>query len=236
MKCSFLELYNEQFYDLLNPGTALRVRSTNEKVIVVGASECDVTSYEKCMKHLWQGWNQRKVAETSMNRDSSRSHAIFTLTLKTTKTDGAVVKHCTSRLNLIDLAGNERQGQTKVSGVHLQEAGNINKSLSVLARVIRTLASAKPGYISYRDSMLTLLLRDSLGGNSRTAVVVNVHPDARYIGDTRSTLEFAQSIKKIRNSTLSNTSASLDLEILVAENAALKTSLEAALAKVILFF
>uniref|UniRef100_A0A914PY07 Kinesin-like protein n=1 Tax=Panagrolaimus davidi TaxID=227884 RepID=A0A914PY07_9BILA len=152
------------------------------------------------MNHLWRGWDQRKVAETSMNRESSRSHAVFMLTLITERTDGAVVNSRSSRLNLVDLAGSERQGQTHNTGEQLKEAGSINNSLSILARIIRTVSTSKEGtYVGYRDSLLTHLLRDSLGGNAKTTVIVNIHPNAEFIGDTGSTLTFAVNCKKVKN-------------------------------------
>jgi hypothetical protein len=160
---------------------------------------------------LWRGWNKRKVAETAMNRESSRSHAVFMLTLATeyvqSEGTGAVTIGRLSHLNLVDLAGSERQGQTKNTGDRLREAGKINQSLSTLARVIRTLANnpkQKQQFVAYRDSNLTLLLRDSLGGNARTAVVVNIHPNNQFVGDTISTMQFAENVQKVKNTATVN--------------------------------
>uniref|UniRef100_A0A914Y1M7 Kinesin motor domain-containing protein n=1 Tax=Panagrolaimus superbus TaxID=310955 RepID=A0A914Y1M7_9BILA len=92
MKCSFLELYNERLYDLLqNNDATIKIQSCLEQITVVGAAEFEVTTYDECMHHLWRGWNQRKVAETSMNRESSRSHAVFMLTLVTEQTEGTAI-------------------------------------------------------------------------------------------------------------------------------------------------
>uniref|UniRef100_A0A914YQ57 Kinesin-like protein n=1 Tax=Panagrolaimus superbus TaxID=310955 RepID=A0A914YQ57_9BILA len=236
MKCSFLELYNERLYDLLQDNDAtIKIQSCLEQITVVGAAEFEVTTYEECMHHLWRGWDQRKVAETSMNRESSRSHAVFMLTLVTEHTEGTVINRRSSRLNLVDLAGSERQGLTNNTGVQLKEAGNINKSLSILARVIRTLASSKPAqYIPYRDSLLTFLLRDSLGGNAKTTVVVNIHPNSEFVGDTISTLTFAVNVQKVKNTARVNEAITCDdikswkeeIERLRQENRDLKAQLD----------
>jgi hypothetical protein len=224
LKCSFLELYNEILYDLLQPGDVqVYVQATSENI---GVAEFDVTSYNECLELLWRGWNKRKVAETAMNRESSRSHAIFTLNLETEHTTGLETEHTTgtvtnnrkSRLNLVDLAGSERQGQTQNTGDRLREAGKINQSLSTLARVIRQLADNPKKFINYRDSKLTLLLRDSLGGNARTTVVVNIHPNYQFVGDTISTMQFAENVKKVTNTATVNEAISCeDIETWKAE-------------------
>uniref|UniRef100_A0AC35F2V8 Kinesin-like protein n=1 Tax=Panagrolaimus sp. PS1159 TaxID=55785 RepID=A0AC35F2V8_9BILA len=237
LKCSFLELYNENLYDLLLPKAAatLKIQSCKENVTVVGAAEMEVKNVEECMNLLLDGWKKRKVDETSMNRESSRSHAIFLLTLVTEHPEGMVVNSRSSRLNLVDLAGSERQGQTKNSGKKLKEAGSINKSLSTLTRIIRDVSVAKEGaYISYRDSLLTHLLRDSLGGNAKTTVIVNVHPNAEFVGDTASTLTFAETCKKVKNNAHVNEAISsenveawkAEIKRLREENSQLKDELE----------
>ena len=221
MNCSFVELYNEKLYDLLNPTSTVKLQVFSSKnVKLAGVVEPAVSNLDECMQYLWQGWNQRQVAETKMNCESSRSHAIFMLTLVTEHTEGEVVNSRTSRLNLVDLAGSERQGQTNNTGEHLREAGSINKSLSTLARVIRNLADEKPNaYIPYRDSILTSILRDSLGGNAKTAVIVNIHPNSRFRCDTISTLHFAENVKKVQNTATINESVSYEnIEALKAEN------------------
>ena len=221
MNCSFVELYNEKLYDLLNPTSTvkLQVLSSFEKVKLAGVVEPEVSHFDECMQYLWQGWNQRQVAETKMNRESSRSHAIFMLTLVTENTENGVVNCRTSRLNLVDLAGSERQGQTNNTGEHLREAGSINKSLSILARVIRNLADEKTNaFIPYRDSILTSILRDSLGGNAKTTVIVNIHPNSQFRCDTISTLHFAENVKKVQNTATVNESVSCKtIEALKAE-------------------
>jgi kinesin family protein 15 len=221
MKCSFLELYNENLYDLLLPNDAatIKIQSCKENITVVGAEELEVKTVKECMNLLRRGWAQRKVAETSMNRQSSRSHAIFVLTLVTEHPEGNVVNGRSSRLNLVDLAGSERQRQTNNTDKKLKEAGSINNSLSILARIIRSVSTAKEGaYIAYRDSLLTLLLRDSLGGNAKTTVIVNIHPNAEFVNDTVSTLAFAVNCKKVKNTAHVNEAiSSEDIEAWKAE-------------------
>uniref|UniRef100_A0A914QFB9 Kinesin motor domain-containing protein n=1 Tax=Panagrolaimus davidi TaxID=227884 RepID=A0A914QFB9_9BILA len=199
VKCRFIEIYNDTLYDLLQTNNAaIKILASGEQILTVGAAEFVVTSVEECLLHLRNGWKNRKTAETSMNRESSRSHAIFMLTLVTEEIKGTFFNRRTSCLNFVDLAGSERQKQTKNTGELLKEGACINQDLSHLATVIRDLGDAKK-YIPYRDRFLTLLLRDSLGGNSRTSVIVTVHPNREFVGDTLSTLNFAENCKKVKN-------------------------------------
>ncbi|KAK0425148.1 hypothetical protein QR680_009058 [Steinernema hermaphroditum] len=203
-KCSFVELYNEELYDLLDEKSneKLRLRQS-DTVIVEGAAEAPVLNCNEAMEILMQGWKNREVAETAMNRESSRSHAIFIISLETRCEYNGIINRKRSRINLVDLAGSERQENTKSSGARLKEAASINKSLSVLARVIDRLSQnaikRENGHVPYRDSKLTHLLSDSLGGNARTAVIVNVHPNSRFIAQTISTLKFAENVKHVEN-------------------------------------
>jgi kinesin family protein 15 len=144
-----------------------------------------------------------------MNRESSRSHAVFTITIESKRKEskGGVVNIRTSQLNLVDLAGSERQRDTQAVGIRLKEAGSINKSLSALGNVIMALVEVSHGkqrYVHYRDSKLTFLLRDSLGGNAKTFVIANVHPGAKCFGETLSTLNFARRAKEIKNRAVVN--------------------------------
>ncbi|VDO46156.1 unnamed protein product [Haemonchus placei] len=178
--CRFVELYNEEFYDLLSSSQQkLSIRSDSNVVQLLGVTEHSVQSGVDLMRILEVGWDARRTAETAMNRESSRSHAIFIIDVKTEKlVNTIVIKKCAT-LNLVDLAGSERQSHAKTVGERFKEAININLSLSVLGRVIRTLSTVhrRDEFVPYRDSKLTHILRDSLGGNSRTAVIVNLHPD-----------------------------------------------------------
>uniref|UniRef100_A0A914PX44 Kinesin-like protein n=1 Tax=Panagrolaimus davidi TaxID=227884 RepID=A0A914PX44_9BILA len=201
IKCSYIEVYKKVAFDLLQTdGATIKILASGEQINIVGAAEFVVTSVEECLRHLQNGWNNRKTAKISMNPESSRSHAIFMLTLVTEEIKGTFVNLRTSRLNFVDLAGSERQSQTNNIGERLKEGACINQDLLFLATVIRDLGTAKEGaYIPYRNCSLTHLLRDSLGGNSITAVIVTVHPNLKFVGDTLSTLNFAENCKKVKN-------------------------------------
>uniref|UniRef100_F1KRQ4 Kinesin-like protein KIF15 n=1 Tax=Ascaris suum TaxID=6253 RepID=F1KRQ4_ASCSU len=205
VKCTFSQLYNENFYDLLSADSRRVTPRPNKNGIMylAGASERVVLSTAEVVQLLNQGLMNRHVAETAMNQESSRSHAIFTLELTTTLIEGGLVNVRRSILNLVDLAGSERQRDTETnSKTRVKEACSINSSLLMLGRVIRELADPnykKDCYVPYRDSGLTYLLKDSLGGNARTAFIVTVHPNKRYAEETICALRFAQDVKKVRN-------------------------------------
>ncbi|XP_016051572.1 PREDICTED: kinesin-like protein KIF15 isoform X2 [Miniopterus natalensis] len=229
-KCSFIEIYNEQIYDLLDSASAgLYLREHIKKgVFVVGAVEQVVTSAAGAYQVLSGGWRNRRVASTSMNRESSRSHAVFTITVESMEESNETVNIRTSLLNLVDLAGSERQKDTHTEGLRLKEAGNINRSLSCLGQVITALVdvgNGKQRHVCYRDSKLTFLLRDSLGGNARTAIVANVHPGSRCFGETLSTLNFAQRAKLIKNKAVVNEDTQGNVSQLQAEVKRLKEQL-----------
>ncbi|XP_048190606.1 kinesin-like protein KIF15 isoform X2 [Perognathus longimembris pacificus] len=221
-KCSFIEVYNEQIYDLLDSAAAgLYLREHIKKgVFVVGAAEQVVTSAAEAYQVLSGGWRNRRVASTSMNRESSRSHAVFTITIESMEKNSETVNIRTSLLNLVDLAGSERQKDTHAEGMRLKEAGNINRSLSCLGQVITALVdvgNGKQRHVCYRDSKLTFLLRDSLGGNAKTAIIANVHPGSRCFGETLSTLNFAQRAKLIKNKAVVNEDTQGNVSQLQAE-------------------
>ncbi|XP_074981779.1 kinesin-like protein KIF15 isoform X3 [Caretta caretta] len=179
-------------------------------------------------KVLTMGWRNRRVASTSMNRESSRSHAVFTITVDSMEKNSEVVNIRSSQLNLVDLAGSERQKDTHTEGVRLKEAGNINRSLSCLGQVITALVdvgNGKQRHICYRDSKLTFLLRDSLGGNAKTCIIANVHPGCRCFGETLSTLNFAQRAKLIKNKAVINEDTQGNVSQLQAEVKKLKEQL-----------
>nr|CAB3259058.1 kinesin-like protein 2 [Phallusia mammillata] len=227
-KCSFLEIYNEQIYDLLNlvSTSSLQLReSLNRGVFVDGNKEIMVATATEAYQVLQQGWDHRHVAATSMNRESSRSHAVFTVSIESKDKTGDITKVRQSVLNLVDLAGSERQRDTCATGARLKEAGNINKSLSVLGNVIMSLVdigNGKSRHVPYRDSKLTFLLRDSVGGNARTYIVANVHPNSHCCGETLSTLYFAQRAKMIKNKARVNEDAQGDILALQNEIKRLK--------------
>ncbi|XP_051871609.1 kinesin-like protein KIF15-A [Pristis pectinata] len=208
-KCSFIEIYNEQIFDLLDPAsTGLFLRENIKTgVFVEGVIEQVVTSAAEAYQVLSVGWRNRSVASTSMNRESSRSHAVFALGIESRERINSLVNIRMSRLNLVDLAGSERQKDTQAEGLRLKEASSINRSLSCLGHVIMGLvdvANGKSRHISYRDSKLTFLLRDSLGGNAKTYIIANVHPGSKCFGETLSTLQFARRAKLIKNKAIVN--------------------------------
>jgi kinesin family member 15 len=185
---------------LLNPQSfALNMREDLKRgVYVENLKEESIRSAEECMRVLEIGVANRRVGETAMNRESSRSHSVFAFTIQSTETKDGLKKERYSRFNLIDLAGSERQKSTAAAGQRLKEASRINKSLSALGNVILALseiARGKARHVHYRDSKLTFLLKDSLGGNSLTYIVACVSPAADSFGETLSTLQFAQRAK-----------------------------------------
>ncbi|KAE8596956.1 hypothetical protein XENTR_v10016296 [Xenopus tropicalis] len=229
-KCSFIEIYNEQIFDLLDSASAgLFLREHIKKgVFVVGAVEQVVTSAAEAYQVLSMGWRNRRVASTSMNRESSRSHAVFTVTIESMEKTNDIVNIRSSQLNLVDLAGSERQKDTQTEGVRLKEAGSINRSLSCLGQVITALvdvANGRQRHICYRDSKLTFLLRDSLGGNAKTFIIANVHPGSKCFGETLSTLQFAQRAKLIKNKAVVNEDTQGNVSQLQAEVKKLKEQL-----------
>ncbi|XP_041375665.1 kinesin-like protein KIF15 [Gigantopelta aegis] len=222
-RCSFLEIYQEQIFDLLDAASSnLHLHENMKKgVFVDSLTERTVTSANEVYQVLVTGWQNRRVASTSMNRESSRSHAVFTLQIESKEEKSGLHNVRMSQLNLVDLAGSERQKDTKSDGARLKEAGSINTSLSELGNVINALvdkAHGKPRFISYRNSKLTFLLRDSLGGNAKTWIVACVHPGTKCFGETLSTLMFARRAKMIKNKAVVNQDTSgnvvhLQLEI-----------------------
>ncbi|NXB96845.1 KIF15 protein, partial [Vidua chalybeata] len=229
-KCSFIEIYNEQIFDLLDSASAgLFLRESIKKgVFVDGAVEQVLSSAAEAYQVLTTGWRNRHVASTSMNRESSRSHAVFTITVESMEKNNEVVNIRSSLLNLVDLAGSERQKDTHTEGMRLKEAGNINRSLSCLGQVMTALVDVNNGkqrHIGYRNSKLTFLLRDSLGGNAKTCIIANVHPGSKCFGETLSTLNFAQRAKLIKNKAVVNEDTQGNVSQLQAEVKKLKEQL-----------
>eukprot|EP00794_Sanderia_malayensis_P019932 gene19932-21884_t len=206
IRVSYMEIYNEVITDLLKiDGCNLKVRN-NEKneVFVEHLSEVPIASSDQAFHHLQVGERQRRFGETNMNEKSSRSHTIFRVIIEsrlagnheTQYEDNAVT---VSQLNLVDLAGSERASQTGAQGTRLKESGFINKSLLTLGTVISKLSSAgeERSFIPYRDSKLTRILQNSLGGNAMTSVIATVTPAVAE--ETLSTLKFASRAKTIKN-------------------------------------
>ncbi|GAV86218.1 Kinesin domain-containing protein/Kinesin-relat_1 domain-containing protein [Cephalotus follicularis] len=215
-KCSFLEIYNEQILDLLDPSSCnLQIREDIKKgVYVENLKEMEVTCARDVIQQLIQGAANRKVAATNMNRASSRSHSVFTCIIESKWESQGVSHRRFARLNLVDLAGSERQKSSGAEGERLKEATNINKSLSTLGLVIMNLVNISNGkslHVPYRDSKLTFLLQDSLGGNSKTTIIANISPSSCCSLETLSTLKFAQRAKFIKNNAIVNEDASGDV-------------------------
>jgi kinesin family protein 15 len=195
VKCSYLEIYNEVIMDLLDPGQQrVVIRDNGEKGVYPDpCTEEQVQSISDVMAVINKGARNRHVGQTNMNQTSSRSHAIFTATIRmkqTLSTNECLYK--SSRFHIVDLAGSERTKDTGAEGVRLKEAGAINKSLTVLGQVIYDLS--EPGskrHIRYRDSKLTYLLKDALGGNSKTVMICNINPHIDALRESKSTLQFA---------------------------------------------
>ncbi|KAI0075401.1 kinesin-domain-containing protein [Panus rudis PR-1116 ss-1] len=221
VEVSYIEIYNEKVRDLLNPKNTgnLRVREhPSLGPYVEDLSKLVVTSYDEMMTLMDEGNKARTVAATNMNETSSRSHAVFTLLLTQKRHDVGtnLDTEKVSRISLVDLAGSERANSTGATGQRLKEGANINKSLTTLGKVIASLAAAsqsegkkgKKGkaedFIPYRDSVLTWLLKDSLGGNSKTAMIAAISPADVQYEETLSTLRYADQAKKIKNKAVVN--------------------------------
>jgi kinesin family protein C2/C3 len=205
LKFSMLEVYNELILDLLSPSAGdskgererLDVRQTpdGKGVVVSGLLEVAVESSEQVEALMAQGQSNRAVGAHDMNEHSSRSHSILTITVKGKNSlDGTVTN---GKLNLIDLAGSERISKTDATGERLKEAQNINKSLSALGDVIAALGNKKNTHVPYRNSKLTYLLQDSLGGNSKVFMFCNISPAVFNLGETICSLNFASRCRAV---------------------------------------
>ncbi len=200
--CSMLELYNEEVFDLLGKRKDEKL-DVHEKpgsgFYVKNLTVHNPISANECMKMLQRGSKNRKKAATEMNKDSSRSHCIFSINIETSiKDDKGESLIRKGKLNLVDLAGSERQKKTKVGGKHMKEAQKINFSLVCLGKVIKCLVK-RSKFIPYRDSKLTKLLMDSLGGNTKTVMITNIGPSFENYEETLCSLRYANEAKMIKN-------------------------------------
>ncbi|KAL7642674.1 UNVERIFIED_CONTAM: hypothetical protein RMT77_007239 [Armadillidium vulgare] len=223
IEISYIEIYNEKIYDLIgshcstmtedsqklssDKKEALKVREhPRNGPYVVGASFHLVTSYEDLQMWIILGNKQRSIAATGMNDKSSRSHSVFSITVTQTETEliqGEEMEHSRiSKINLVDLAGSERVAASNSEGDRLKEGVCINKSLLTLGKVITALAEStekKKTFIPYRESTLTWLLKESLGGNSKTSMIATISPCNIHQEESLSTLRYAQQARKIVN-------------------------------------
>ncbi|KAK9725853.1 hypothetical protein RND81_05G173800 [Saponaria officinalis] len=221
-RCSFLEIYNEQITDLLDPTQKnLQIREdVKSGVYVENLKEECVSTVKDVIRLLLKGLSHRKTGVTSVNSESSRSHSVFTCVVESqckSVADG-LSSFKVSRINLVDLAGSERQKLTGAAGERLKEAGNINRSLSQLGNLINILAevsqTGKQRHIPYRDSRLTFLLQESLGGNAKLAMICAISPSQSCRSETFSTLRFAQRAKAIKNKAVVNEVTQDDVNVL----------------------
>jgi hypothetical protein len=225
---NYVEIYQEKIRDLLDvsrddlkigelypagagagagsggggPGGPGSSSSSSSGVYVKDVTAFSVVSEDEVFEIMRQGAANRATAATGMNAGSSRSHSLFVLAFS--QEDTRTGTRTTGKLNLVDLAGSETVSKTGVSGVQLEELKRINKSLSALGGVINALTDSKTSHVPYRDSKLTHLLKDSLGGNSKTALIINCSPSAWNEMETLSTLRFGKRAKRIKNKPLVN--------------------------------
>lgn len=206
VKVSLLEIYNEELFDLLSPSTDVNERlqlfddpRNKRGVIIKGLEEITVHNKNEVYQILERGSAKRKTASTLMNAYSSRSHSVFSVTIhmkEITQEGEELVK--IGKLNLVDLAGSENIGRSGAVDKRAREAGNINQSLLTLGRVITALVEKRP-HVPYRESKLTRILQDSLGGRTKTSIIATVSPASINLEETLSTLEYANRAKNIMN-------------------------------------
>ncbi|KAF0973562.1 hypothetical protein FDP41_008266 [Naegleria fowleri] len=214
LRVSYMEIYNEQLFDLLSDISDAQLEKANSDTyednmvimednkgnIMVRGLKCHiVNSEEEALSMLFEGETNRAICEHQLNKASTRSHCIFTLYLEArsrVESEGQVVL---SKLNLVDLAGSERVSKTHSSGIVLTEAKYINKSLSFLEQVVIALGNPSREHIPYRQSKLTYFLKDSLGGNCKTLMIANIWGEEQHLEETVSTLKFATRMMRVSN-------------------------------------
>ena len=217
VKASMLEIYNEKIRDLLDPSKSnLNVREEKQKGIYVdGLTEKSIGNEREVYEIMKEGNANRAVGATNMNAESSRSHSIFHLSITMNDLENFSCK--TGKLYLVDLAGSEVISKTGAKGQTLEEAKGINKSLTMLGRVINALTDGKSQYIPYRDSKLTRILQEALGGNSRTCLIITASPSMYNAPETLSTCRFGMRAKSIKNNAKINKQLTVaELKVVVA--------------------
>ncbi|XP_044272186.1 kinesin heavy chain isoform X1 [Tribolium madens] len=199
IKVSYFEIYMDKIRDLLDVSKVnLSVHEDKNRVpYVKGATERFVSSPEEVFESIEEGKSNRHIAVTNMNEHSSRSHSVFLINVKQENLENQ--KKLSGKLYLVDLAGSEKVSKTGAEGTVLDEAKNINKSLSALGNVISALADGNKTHIPYRDSKLTRILQESLGGNARTTIVICCSPASFNESETKSTLDFGKRAKTVKN-------------------------------------
>ncbi|CAK8990076.1 Kinesin-related protein 3 (Kinesin family member 3) (Kinesin-1) [Durusdinium trenchii] len=199
VKVAIVEIYNERIRDLLDPKKDnLKIHEDKARgVFIGGVTETYVGSEQEIFDIMKTGKYNRAVAETNLNEHSSRSHLIFMLTIEQKNLHDRSLK--VGKLHLVDLAGSEKVGKTGATGDRLDEAKNINRSLSALGNVINALTDRKSTHVPYRDSKLSRVLQESLGGNAKTSLIITCSPSYYNEQETISTLRFGQRAKMIKN-------------------------------------
>jgi kinesin family protein 12 len=201
VKASFCEIYNEVINDLLAPHNKnLNIRlNVNQGFFIQGISILDCTTMEDLVEVILEGVKNRKTGSHNLNPDSSRSHSILTIYITSEDRKDGLKKY--GKLTFVDLAGSERLKDSQSTGIMVKETGSINKSLFVLGKVINSLSDPQliNQYISYRDSKLTMLLSDSIGGSSKTLMIACISPSMEWSEETFSTLQYASKTKNIKN-------------------------------------
>ena len=238
VQVSMLEIYNEKVQDLLirpdkRPQGGLKIRESKVLgIFVEGLTKYPVTSYEEISKKMDEGYNNRTIGSTLMNATSSRAHTIVTIEFRQITMLAKRRSEKLSMINLVDLAGSERSGATGATGDRLKEGCNINKSLLILGNVINCLADKAIGKNKnmlppYRDSALTRILQNALGGNSKTVMICALSPASINYEETLSTLRYADRAKKIQNKAVINESEHDKMvRLLKEENVGLKKMIE----------
>eukprot|EP00927_Polykrikos_kofoidii_P017676 TRINITY_DN18073_c0_g1_i1.p1 TRINITY_DN18073_c0_g1~~TRINITY_DN18073_c0_g1_i1.p1 ORF type:complete len:884 (-),score=203.21 TRINITY_DN18073_c0_g1_i1:90-2741(-) len=235
--CSMIEIYNESLQDLLvlpedRPRKGLEIRESKLLGIYIeGVTKRPVQSYEEIRRTIDEATEHRTVGATLMNATSSRAHTVVTIQFKQVQMVSGKPSEKVSMINLVDLAGSEKAGQTGAAGDRLKEGAAINKSLSALGNVIEKLAQRSGGkrnvIIPYRDSKLTRLLQNALGGSSKTIMICALSPASSNYEETLSTLRYADRAKKIKNTAIVNENPQVKLiRELKEENAALKAMMD----------
>lgn len=220
IKLSYVEIYNELMFDLLTDvgvsdqsGDLAIAEDSHGNIHVRGLSTPAIGTEEEALHTFFQGDTNRHVAEHSLNKGSTRSHVVFTIYVESRSRVESSEKVIYSKLHLVDLAGSERVKKTGSDGVMLKEATYINKSLTFLEQVVVALGNKHRDHVPYRQSKLTHMLKDSLGGNCKTTMIANVWPEAKMMEETASTLRFATRMMRVSNEATIN--VHLDPQLLI---------------------
>uniref|UniRef100_A0A1I8IJC1 Kinesin-like protein n=1 Tax=Macrostomum lignano TaxID=282301 RepID=A0A1I8IJC1_9PLAT len=234
VRITYLEIYNDTMLDLLatmpdsqEAGSPLVITEENGGVYVKGLNVHLAQSEEEALNLLFEGETNRATAAHALNKNSSRSHTIFTVYLETRSRFQSNSKYTTSKINFVDLAGSERLQKTLSTGKTQQEASYINKSLSFLEQTVIALTEKNRDHVPYRQSKLTHYLKDSIGGGCKTILIANIWGDVRQLDETVSTMRFAQRMSCVASEPVENqrTDPSIMVKVLEAEIAALKKEL-----------